>query len=134
MSQTLEERIAFFEKLASGHLSEDYEICTNSYDDAFYQGLDRGEISSAIGATKIIKELQEELDGSEKMYKGALEFSTRKEEENQALQKKLDEALAKVEIAKKGLEALSICDAGQAEWVSILNQCYDQLIYNKQGE
>jgi len=50
------------------------------------------------------------------------------------LQEKLDEALAKVEIAKKGLEALSSCDAGQTEWISILNQCYDQLIYNKQEE
>lgn len=46
-------------------------------------------------ALEIIKELQEELAGTDKMYRGALSFSTAKEEENEKLRGKLDNFLLK---------------------------------------
>jgi len=85
------------------------------------------DLPKAKDALEIITELQKE---KEKFRQIGLDWmATAKDRE-----KKLDEALAKVEIAKKGLEALNKHCEGNSEALSILNQCYDQLIYNKQGE
>jgi len=126
MTQTLEERIEVISQL--------HEDSQSNGDLSYFE-------ASAYEIFEIVKELQEQ----NKAWQGMVESTC---QTNKALcdrlkegadafysqEKKLDEALAKLEIAKKGLEALNKHCEGNSEALSILNQCYDQLIYNKQGE
>jgi len=56
-----------------------------------------------------IAELQAELESTQKMYKGALDFLTKKETENEALEAKVKELEGKLEIAKNAIKDAIYC-------------------------
>ena len=81
-TKTLSERIAELNEIKKSYEFEPTALCLK-FD------LEKKLLSKAdnefFKAMKVIGELQAELEVSQKMYQGALDFSTRKEAENQAL-------------------------------------------------
>lgn len=110
MTKTLEERIAIIETIAKKHISEEIHITDNSYDDAFWDGMERGEISASQGALNVIKQLQAEnqdllaknaeLEEQNRAWQGMVDSTN---QTNQAMGNMLNEFEAKVkELEGKG--------------------------------
>ena len=73
-------------------------------------------------AMKVIEELQAELEVSQKMYQGALDFSTRKEAENQALLAKNGELQAENKIWQEMVDSTNQTNQALIKGVCIDNK------------